>query len=172
MDLCPSKDFQVSLEKVTSQTIPSWTAFNAIVTTSKSEVTSVGYCPMIPASPTEYSTVYTVMKTVQNMMKTLEQQHSVITFDEAIYCKAKEIQWRCPDQFKDTVLRLGGFHTALAFISVIGKRYEESGLEDLLIESGVYELNSVVRIMNGKTYNKSVRALKLLIEAFSRLMIH
>ena len=170
--LCPSKDFQVSLEKVTSQTIPSWTEFNAIVTTSKSEVTSVGYCPMIPASPTEYSTVYTVMKTVQNMMKTLEQQHSVITFDEAIYCKAKEIQWRCPDQFKDTVLRLGGFHTALAFISVIGKRYEESGLEDLLIESGVYGLNSVVRIMNGKTYNKSVRALKLLIEAFSRLMIH
>ena len=170
--MCPSKEFQVSLEKVGSQMVPSWTAFNAIITSSSPEVTSIGYCPMIPASPTDYNTVFTVMKTVQKMMKTLGQQHSVITFDEAIYSKAKDIQWRCPEEFKHTVLRLGGFHTAMTFISVIGKRYEESRLEDLLIESGIYGSNSVLRIMNGKAYNKGVRALKLLMEAFCRLRFH
>ena len=170
--MCPSKDFHVSLEKFGTQTVPSWTAFNAIITSSTADVTSIGYCPMIPASPTEYNTVFTVMKTVQTMMKTIGQQHSVITFDEAIYSKAKEIQWRCSEEFEHTVLRLGGFHTALTFISVVGKRYEESGLEDLLIESGVYGSNSVMRIMNGKAYNKGVRALKLLMEAFCRLRFH
>lgn len=170
--LCPSKHFQISLERTEKQTVPSWSAFNALVSSNASDVSSIGYCPMIPSTPTEYSTVYTVMKTVQNMMKVLHQQYTVITFDEAIYCKAKEIQWRSPQEFKDTVLRLGGFHTALTFIAVIGKRYEESGLEDLLIEAGVYGSNSVLRIMKGKVYNKGVRAMKLLMEAFSRVRVY
>ena len=41
-------------------------------------------------------------------------------FDEAIYCKAKEIQWRFSDEFADTVTRKGGFHIAMTFLAVIG----------------------------------------------------
>lgn len=104
-------------------------------------------------------------------MKTLHQKYTVITFDEAIYCKAKEIQWRCADVFSDIVLRLGVFHTVLNFMAVIGKRYEESGLEDLLIESGVYGSNIVMRVMRGKVYNKGIRAMKLTMEALSRLRL-
>ena len=170
--MCPSKDFQVSLDEIETQTVPAWSAFNAHITSNAIPLTSIGYCPMIPAPPTEYSTVYTVMKTVQNMMKVLQQKHTVLTFDEAIYSKAKEIQWRCQDEFKDTVIRLGGFHTAMTFISLIGKRYEESGLEDLLVEAGVYGSGSVMKIMNGKSYNKGVRALKLLMEALNRIRIN
>ena len=169
--LCPSKAFEVSIGKMDKQTCPAWSAFNALITPTTAPLTSIGYCPIIPSSPTEYSTVYTVMKTVQNMMKDLQQKHTVLTFDEAIYCKAKEIQWRSNDEFKDTVIRLGGFHTALTFIAVIGKRYEESGIEDLLVESGVYGSGSVMKIMTGKAYNKGVRALKLLTEKFSRLRL-
>ena len=47
---------------------------------------------MIAGSPTEYSVVYTVMKQVQSMMTILSNQYSVITFDLAIYVKAKETQ--------------------------------------------------------------------------------
>ena len=93
----------------------------------------------------------------------------MITFDEAIYCKAKEIQWRFSDEFADTVIRMGGFHIAMTFLAVIGKKYEESGLEDILIESGVYGSNSVVRLLHGKAYNKGVRAHKLLLEALERI---
>ena len=78
----------------------------------------------------------------------------MITFDEAIYCKAKEIQWRFSDEFADTVIRMGGFHIPMTFLAVIGKKYEESGLEDILIESGVYGSNSVVRLLHGKACNK------------------
>ena len=99
--------------------LPSWSGFNAKIASEPPPLTSVGYCPMINGSPTEYSTVYTAMKNVQTMMKALDQKHSVITFDLAIYMKAKEIQWRRPEEFKNTVIRMGGFHIALNFLSVI-----------------------------------------------------
>ena len=43
------------------------------------------------------------------MMMSLGQQTTVVTFDKAIYSKAKEVQWRSLDEFKDVVLRLGLF---------------------------------------------------------------
>ena len=76
--------------------------------------TNIGYCPVIAGSPTEYSTVYTVLKTVQAMTKSLDQRNSVVTFDLAIYTKTKEIQWPYPEEFENLV-RMGGFHIALNF---------------------------------------------------------
>ena len=46
---------------------------------------------MINGNPTEYSTVYTVLKMVQKMTDSVGQAASVITFDLAINVKAKEI---------------------------------------------------------------------------------
>ena len=63
----------------------------------------------------------------------------------------------------------GRFHITMTFLAVIGKKYEESGLEDMLIESRYYGSNSVVRLLHGKAYNKGVRAHKLLLEALKRI---
>ena len=82
----------------------------------------MGYCPMLPANSVEYSTIYTVITILQKKMERLSQENSVITFDESIYAEAKEIQWRRPDEFKKLIIRMGGFHIALNFLSVIGKR--------------------------------------------------
>ena len=125
---------------------------------------------MIPASSTEYSTIYTVMKQVRNMMEALNQRHSVITFDLAIYMKAKEVHWRLPEELKNTVIRMGGFHIALNFLAVIGKRFQDSGLEDLLVESGIYGGNTASVLLKGKSYNRGVRAHKLTMEAMLRLL--
>lgn len=77
------------------------------------------------------------MKQIQNMVEALNQRHSVITFDLANYIKAKEIHWCLPEEFNNTIL-MGGFHFALNFLLVIGKRFQDSSLEDLLMESGMY----------------------------------
>ena len=45
---------------------------------------------------------------------------------------------------------MGGFHIALNFLSVIGKRYSESGFEDILIEADFYGSNTVAKIIKGK----------------------
>ena len=128
-----------------------------------------GYCPMLPANSVEYSTIYTVMTILQKQMERLSQENSVIRFDKNIYAKAKEIQWRRPDEFKKLIIRMGGFHIALNFLSVIGKRYSDSGFEDILVEADLYGSNTVAKIIKGKSYDRGVRAHKLMLEALLRL---
>ena len=51
-----------------------------------------------------------------------------------------------------------------------GKKYASSGLEDLLIESGVYAAGTTSILMLGKSYNRGIRAHRLTMEALFRLM--
>ena len=111
---------------------------------------------MIQGSSSEFSTIYTVMKRVQAISANLGQASRVITFDLVIYYKAKEIQWRYPIEFKDLTIRIGGFHIALNFLSVIGKQFKESGIEELLIESGLYGSGTATALLNSKSYNRGV----------------
>ena len=110
------------------------------------------------------------MKLSLKMANALGQSESIVTFDLAIYVKAKQLQMRYPDEFKNVVLRLGGFHIALNYLSLLGKMYSNSGLEDRLIESGVYAPGTTTALIAGKSYNRGVRAHKLCLEAMFRLM--
>ena len=159
--LCPTKLFEVEL---TPNVCRSSMVHSCIPT-----LTSVGYCPMVDGSPTESSTVYTVMKNVEAMMASLGQKDSVITFDLAIYVKAKEIQWRLQEEFVNMVIRMGGFHVAINYLSLLGKKYDGSGIEDLLIESGVDGSGTASLLLKGKSYNRGVRAHRLIMEAIFRL---
>jgi len=79
-------------------------------------------------------------------------------------------QGRFPDNFSNVVVRIGGFHVALNFLSLLGKKFSDSGLDDLLIESGVYTAGSTAALLKGKCYNRGIRAHKLCLELFFRLM--
>ena len=147
----------------------SWTSFNAAVYNTPHEITKIGYCPLIPGSSTDYNTIYTVLKMVQEMVRNLGQEDCVITFDLAIFMKAKEIQWRYAETFSDVVIRLGGFHIILNYMSLLGKKYQDCGLEDLLIESGLYGPATASSILKGKSYNHCIRAYRLLNEAMFQL---
>ena len=152
------------------QALPSWSGFNAILFPDMPQESNIGYCLMIDGDSTEFSTIYTVLKHAQMISTTLGQEDTVITFDLLIYMKAKQIQFRFPDEFSDVVIRLGGFHIALNFLSLVGKKYLNSGLDDLFIESGVYAADTTSALMKGKSYNRGVQAHKLAMEAFFWLM--
>ena len=132
---CPS-EFSVRLGHMPDapQTVSPWSAFNAAVGKASPRST-VGYLPIIPASPTELSTVYEAMLRSCAIAKALHQEHVIITLDQAVYYKAQEIKWKHPDQFKDVVLWMGAFHIATTFLAVLGKRFGDAGLQDLLVES-------------------------------------
>ena len=170
--LLPQVLFSVEIQdpqEKEGQYVPGWSGFHAKVFPSVPSATSIGYCPMINGNPTEYSTVYTVFKTVQKITESVGQAAMVVIFDLAIYVKAKEIQWRVPDELKNVIIRMGGFHIALNYLSMLGKMYSDSGLEDLLIESGVYASGTTSALIAGKQYNRGVRAHKLTLEALFRL---
>ena len=75
-----------------TQTVSGWTGFNAMLHSDDAPVySSVGYCPVIEASPTELDTVYTLLKRSVTMGQKLGQHDIIIVMDQAIYAKAQEI---------------------------------------------------------------------------------
>ena len=166
----PASIMETGIAAQDVQPVPSWGGFNSILYPELPFVSKTGYCPMIEGSSTDFSTVYTVMKHTQKICARLGQPDTVITFDLAIYVKVKQIQMKFPEEFSDTVIRLGGFHIALNSLSLLGKKFSSSGLEDLLIESGVYAAGTTSAITKGKSYNRGIWAHKLAMEALFRLM--
>ena len=131
-------------------------------------ISVVGYYPMIDASPTELSTVYTLLKHSIAMADEIRQEDVVIVMDQAIYAKAQEIIWSHPTEFSRVVLRMGAFHICLNLLRIIGKRFGEAGLADILVESGTVASGSVSGVLSGHHYNRAVRGHKIMYEAIQR----
>ena len=124
------------------QSVSGWRAFNAEISPITLPRTVIGYCPMIAGSPTEYSTICTVLKTVQQMSKHLQQSTAVITFDLAIYSTG--------------VIQKSSKTIALNYLALIGKMLQESGLEDGFIGSSLYGSSSTMALLQGKSYRKGI----------------
>ena len=90
----------------------------------------------------------------------------------AIYAKAVEVMMnpRYIDLKQFIVLQLDGFHTMCIFIAVIGKRFADAGLRDIVIEANLLGESSVDQMFKGKHYN-AMRNLKYLYKALKRHII-
>ncbi|CAB4027995.1 Hypothetical predicted protein, partial [Paramuricea clavata] len=120
---------------------------------------------------------------VMEKIRELGQKGSANTFIQShlAQCHGKN-SWKMPDchrfsrsNWMDLTWALGRIvqPTVIGYcpmINVLGKKYQNSGLEDVLIESGAYGSGSVMVLMKGKSYNRGVRAHKLVMEALFRLM--
>ena len=146
------------------QTVPAWSGFNAVASNQKNPHKSVvGYCPLIDASPTELSTVYmyTLLKKSLEMATQLNLDDTVVVLDQAIYAKALEVVWKQKEEFKSIMLRMGSFHITCVFLSVMGKRFRDGGLRDLLLESTLVDSGSLNGVLDGKHYNRALRTHKV-----------
>ena len=158
----PLQDTLFDYNDVQQQVLPSWSAFNADLKSSNMHrECQVNYCPVVEASPTELSTVFTVLKNTINMANQLGQEDAVIVLDQTIYAKALEIIWQNEQEFQRLVVRMGAFHVTCAYLAAIGKRFGDAGLSDILIESGVLASGSVAGVLEGRHYNRAVRMHKV-----------
>lgn len=169
--LCRLGDLRSTINiNVNEQKVPGWSAFNAKVSQdSIPNPSSIGYCQVIDASPTQLPVVYNVLKRSVNMADQHDQEDVVIVFDQAIYAKALEIIWKNPVEFKRIVPCMGAFHIACTFLAVIGKRFGDAGLRDVIIESEILGSGSVVGMLEGRHYNRGIRVHKIVFEAMLRL---
>ena len=160
----------VRLHADARQKVSGWTGFNISVR-NKVEVRqdSVGYLPTINAPATNMSTVHEVLVRSVKIKDTLQLKSIVVVLDQALYAKATEIVWKYPDMFKGIILRMGAFHTICTLLSILGKRFQDAGLRDICIESGVVAEGSVSGVLDGRRYNRAVRFHKLMYEALQRL---
>lgn len=114
------------------------------------------------------STVNTILKRSVAVADQLELDQVVLVFDQAIYAKAQQIRWKNDNFMKRLVIRLGEFHTCMSFLGILGKRFGDAGLQDILIESEVVAPGSINGVISGHHYNRSMRAHKLMYESLQR----
>ena len=56
---------------------------------------------------------------------------------------------------------MGSFHVTCVFLSVMGKRFKDGGLTDLLLESTLVSSGSLNGVLEGKYYNRALRTHKV-----------
>ena len=148
-----------------NQKIPMWSGFNQQISTERAPQTEIGRLPIINFPAHEYDTIRTVIQNCIGMTKAAGQRHTLITFDEQLYCKAKLLQWHRPRECENLIIMLGGFHTQMNFVKVIGHFMEDSGLSDIWVESTVFGQGVAENILKGKQLNRAFRAHKMTYEA-------
>lgn len=157
---------------VEGQSLPGCTGFNTLLKNAENQdfpKTKIGYLPVLDANPTDMSTVNCILKYNLQIANDLDIDSIVLVMDQATYSKAPQIMWQ-NDQFqKRLVIRLGEFHTAMAFLAVIGKIFCDAGLRDVFIESDIVAEGSIQGVISGHHYNRRVHANKLMCEALHRL---
>ena len=112
-----------------------------------------------------------VMERCLAIKERLKLKSIACVFDQAMHAKAVEIKWKKMDQFKDCVVMLGIFHMLMMYLGIIGKRFKDAGLRDVLVQSEIVAEGSIERTLTGKMYNRVVRCYKLMYEALMRLPI-
>ena len=168
-----AKDMTFFIKRQDADDKKGWTNFNQTHQNVNQEVTSVGYMPIIQAPAHELDTLNTVVQRCKHIATSLGQHYVVLTVDEALYCKLMELKWAKDDYQDFLIVRLGGLHTSLTFLKVIGKHIQSAGLLDAWVESKILGPGTAEQIIlgKGKSYSKAIRAHKLTIQAMWRILM-
>ena len=161
--------FLAKLPGIDKYFLPGWTGFNIKLEENIPPITNIAYLPVIDASPTELATIKTILDRSISIADKLELSQIVVVFDQAIYAKVQEIRWKDEVFMDRIVVRMGEFHTCMAFLACIGKRFGDAGLQDIIIESEIVASGSITGVLNGHHYNRSLRTHKLVCEALQRI---
>ena len=80
--------------------------------------------PTIQATAHEMDTLNTVVERCMFVAEHFEKIKTLLTVDQALYYKLLQLKWFVPECRFKLIPRLGGLHTSLNFLKVIGKYME------------------------------------------------
>ena len=163
--------FLRSLSTDHMQPIPSWSGFLSSISTVPQNLTTIDYYPVINQPITEYKTVQECLRVAEEATKELGQNYIITTFDMGVCMKAFPLIWQNPERYKKHIVLIGTFHLECAFMKVLGKKMKGSGLEDVLLESGLISGGSLAGVMQGKHYARSLHCHKVVLEALEELLL-
>lgn len=103
---------------------------------------SVGFCPISPHPVTDFATVYTAMRNVNDLLRQLNQKHFPLFCDEGVYRIARHIQLIREKEFENIVIMLGSFHTSKVLLACVGKYLTE--VEQSIFSSKLEPLESML----------------------------
>ena len=68
------------------------------------------------------------------------------------------------------IVAMGAFHTICNFLVRLGKRFKDTGLRDIAVESAVIAEGLVEAVLEIRQYNRTVRIHKIIYKALQRLI--
>ncbi|CAH0381987.1 unnamed protein product [Bemisia tabaci] len=103
--------------------------------------------------------------------KEANQTFSIVTFDQPLYLKAREViaAMSGEEKFKNVFVRLGGFHLCMSFLGCIGFVMAGSGLKEVLSE--IYAPLAVDKMLLGHSYSRAVRGHTIVWLALSKMFM-
>ena len=138
---------------------------------SSVQQSAINYMAPVFASVTENVTVQHIVKLSQQASREVHQQYTVVTFDLAVAKKAYSLVWQSPEEFSDVIVRMGSFHLTCAFIGALGKKMRCTGLEEVLMESGIRASRSIEQVLTGKHYNHALPVHRVVYEALEQILL-
>ena len=131
---------------------------------------SVLFLPMIDLDPGNMSCVHSTLKFICEHA-TRYNVTPIITFDQPLWWKSLQVIEGQPENspLRSIDLRLGGFHTEMSFIGIIGHLMAGSGLQELL--ETIYANNAVTHMLTGKAVQRAFRGMLLVDSALSAMIV-
>ena len=80
---------------------------------------------------------YSVESVFEDQGQSEAEFYIVVIFDQAIYAKATEIDWKRDERFRHFVIRKGALHIICLLLGIIRKRFQGAGFKNLCRESQV-----------------------------------
>ena len=88
--------------------------------------------------------------------------------DQPVYALITELKNENVERFDKVIPVRGSFHLEMAFMNTIYKRFDGSGLSDMIVAAGIVEQGSVEKALSGGHYKRCMRIHKLVYECFAR----
>ena len=111
------------------------------------------------------------LRVLKNASREVGQKYAVTTFDLGLCMKAYSIIWKSSDFYDDHIVMIGSFHLICAYLKMIGKKMNESGLADVLLEVGVISVGFINGAISGKSYSRAINCHKVMVKSLERLLL-
>jgi hypothetical protein len=114
--------------------------------------------PLYAGTPTDCSNLYHSLKLAQGINVAVAGGGKIIvTLDLQLYSKCMQMREN-EDIKKKFMFRLGELHIVFAVLKVIGKYIQGSGIDQVLIEAGIYSTTTLGQILEGKHMKRAMEA--------------
>jgi len=99
------------------------------------------------------------------------QEYILCTFDLGVCMKAFPLVWNNPVRYQKHIVLIGSFHVACAYMKMIGKKMQGTGLGDIFLEAGLITSGSLHSVLAGTQYAQAMTCHKTMLEALERLFL-
>ena len=163
--------FVRQLSSNSSQKVPGWSGFISVTEAVPATTTTIDYYPVINCPITEYKTVQECLRYSEQATHEVGQDYVVTTFDLGVCMKAYPLVWNSPAKYEKHIVMIGSFHSICAYLKMLGKKMQGTGLGDVLIEAALISSGYLHAVLAGKQHSRAMKCHKAMLEALERLLI-